>query len=370
MGITGVCGARHGVEYIDAVMVRSRVPLTPDVNADNQILGEYERFLECTQLDQLRPEQNIRFTIAGGYEQLIEHIAVHRYFMGIDERRGVSEEEAVTHWYDTVYMPVVEVIREQNVLADFPGRTEADLYVWLMDHLHYLRESHGDVDPAQAAQEFAQEFSERLVQKLIRTVAQAIDAIGEAEAPLPGLAAGPNQAVNAARGQPALAGRPGWSVASGSDEMPVVTIFGGNAIEVDDTGYREAFELGRRLAQAGYAVATGGYYGTMEAASRGAKEGGAHVIGVTTGRFDDRGLKPNPWVDEEIKFPALFQRFATGDVLRRARILARRVGTLSECALVEPPSGCRDAAQTAGTRRGRTGGKSWRPTCASPLSRT
>ena len=184
----------HGVEYIDAevIEVRSRVPLTPDVNADDlEILGEYERFLECTQLDQLRPEQNIRFTIAGGYEQLIEHIAVHRYFMGIDEQRDVSEEEAVTHWYDTVYMPVVEVIREQNVLADFPGRTEADLYVWLIDHLHYLRESQGDVDPAQAAQEFAQEFSERPVQKLLRTVAQAIDAIGEAEAPLQGLEAGP-----------------------------------------------------------------------------------------------------------------------------------------------------------------------------------
>jgi len=184
----------HGVEYIDAevIEVRSRVPLTPDVNADDlEILGEYERFLECTQLDQLRPEQNIRFTIAGGYEQLLEHIAVHCYFMGIDEQRDVSEETAVTHWYDTVYVPVIEVIREQNVLADFPGRTEADLYLWLIDHLHYLRGSQGDVDPAQAAQEFAQEFSERPVQKLLRTVAQAIDAIGEAEAPLPGSEAGP-----------------------------------------------------------------------------------------------------------------------------------------------------------------------------------
>jgi hypothetical protein len=184
----------HDIEFIDAevIEVRSRVPLTPDVNAgDLEILGEYERFLERTQLDQLRPEQNIRFTIAGGYEQLIEHIAVHRYFMGLDEQRDIGEAEAVTHWYDTVYKPIVEVICEQNVLKDFPGRTEADLYLWLLDHLHYLRESQGDVNPTQAAQEFAQEFSERPVQKLLRTVAQAIDAIGEAEAPLPGLDAGP-----------------------------------------------------------------------------------------------------------------------------------------------------------------------------------
>ena len=116
--------------------------------------------------------------------------------------------------------------------------------------------------------------------------------------------------------------------------MPIVTVFGGNAIEVDDAGYTEAFELGRLLAQAGYTVATGGYYGTMEATSRGAKEAGAHVIGVTTGRFDDRGLKPNPWVDEEIKFPALFQRLHYLVTFSDALVALRGgVGTLSEVAL-------------------------------------
>ncbi len=180
---------QHEVEFIDAevIKVQSRVPLTPDIDAhDLEILGEYDAFLRCTQLDKLRPEQNIRFTIAGGYERLIEHIAVHRYFMGIDEQRDVDEAEAVTHWYDSVYLPIVEVIREQNTLADFPQRTESDLYLWLMDHLHYVRESQGQVDPAEAVQEFAQEFSERPVQKLLRSVAQAIDTIGGAEAALPG----------------------------------------------------------------------------------------------------------------------------------------------------------------------------------------
>jgi len=186
----------HGVEFIDAevIKVRSRVPLTPDVDAhDLEILGEYDAFLEHTQLDKLRPEQNIRFTIAGGYERLLEHIAVHRYYMGIDEQRDVDEAEAVTHWYDSVYLPIVEVICEHNILADFPERTESDLYLWLMDHMHYVRESQGDVDPTEAAQEFAQDFSERPVQKLLRSVAQAIDAIGGAESALPGSAAGPKR---------------------------------------------------------------------------------------------------------------------------------------------------------------------------------
>ena len=115
--------------------------------------------------------------------------------------------------------------------------------------------------------------------------------------------------------------------------MPIVTVFGGNAVETSDAGYQEAYELGRVLAQAGYTVATGGYYGTMEATSRGAKEAGAHVIGVTTARFDDR-LGPNQWVDEEVKFPTLFQRLHYLVTFSDALVALRGgVGTLSEVAL-------------------------------------
>jgi uncharacterized protein (TIGR00730 family) len=116
--------------------------------------------------------------------------------------------------------------------------------------------------------------------------------------------------------------------------MPVVTVFGGNALEVDDAGYLEARELGRLLGQAGYTVANGGYYGTMEAVSRGAQEAGAHVIGVTTARFDGHRLEPNQWVDEEIKFPTLFQRLHYLVTCSDALVALRGgVGTLSEVAL-------------------------------------
>ncbi len=183
----------HNVEFLDAevVEVHSRVPLAPDADAgDLEILCEYETFLERTQLDKLRPEQNILFTAGGGYERLLEHIAVHRYFMGMDGQREVDEAEAVAHWYDTVYRPIVDVIREQKVLAGFPGRTESDLYLWLVDHMHYLRETEGDVDLVEAAQDFTAEFSERPMDRLVRSVARAIDALGEAEAELPGMGPG------------------------------------------------------------------------------------------------------------------------------------------------------------------------------------
>ena len=116
--------------------------------------------------------------------------------------------------------------------------------------------------------------------------------------------------------------------------MPIVTVFGGNAVEINDSGYNEARDLGRILAGAGYTVATGGYGGTMEAASRGANEAGGRVIGVTTALFNARRLGPNQWVDEEITFPTLFQRLHHLVTFSDALVALRGgVGTLSEVAL-------------------------------------
>ena len=114
----------------------------------------------------------------------------------------------------------------------------------------------------------------------------------------------------------------------------IVTVFGSNAPQANTPDYEAARDLGKRLAQAGYVVATGGYAGTMEAASRGAKEGGGYVIGVTTSRFDSVRLSPNSYLDEEIKFPTLFQRLHHLVTFADAWVaLPGGIGTLSEIAL-------------------------------------
>jgi nucleotide-binding universal stress UspA family protein len=126
-----------GARFIQAYVtpVHARVALTPDMSPDELIVAaEHVRFLEATGLDELRPRADVRVTTPGAFEELREHIAVHRYFMGLDERRDVGEGEAVAHWYDAVYLPVVERIRATDLLADFPERTEADLYLYLSRH--------------------------------------------------------------------------------------------------------------------------------------------------------------------------------------------------------------------------------------------
>ena len=137
---------RLGAAYIQAYIteVQTRVPLSQDDDPDDLIIkGEYASFLEQTHLDELRPDANLQVTAPGQYPILLDHIAVHQYFMGIDHSRHVSYEEAVAHWYDYVYLPVVEIIHRMGILRDFPGRTETDLYLWIAEHRASLAEQLG-----------------------------------------------------------------------------------------------------------------------------------------------------------------------------------------------------------------------------------
>ncbi len=134
----------------------TKVNITPDLKTEDlEILGEKVDFLERTELDRIRPKASIKLTIPDGFDRMLEHIAVHRYFMGLDMQRDIPEEEAVSHWYDTVYRPITRVIRRSGILKEFPGKTEGDLYLWVLDRQAYLNEKGKDLlPPGQAAKEF------------------------------------------------------------------------------------------------------------------------------------------------------------------------------------------------------------------------
>ncbi len=135
-------GARTIQAYVTPVY--SRVPLGPDADAEAiRLAGSYAAFLEETGIDELRPGADLRLTEPLSYPSLLEHIRVHRYFMGIDEDRPIDWDEAVAHWYDAVYLPVAEAILEHDLLARFEGRTTTDLYLFLSDHRRRLEQEFG-----------------------------------------------------------------------------------------------------------------------------------------------------------------------------------------------------------------------------------
>jgi hypothetical protein len=115
-----------------------------------------------------------------------------------------------------------------------------------------------------------------------------------------------------------------------SPRQPVIAVFGSSTTKESDATWRLAYELGAELARGGAAVMTGGYGGIMAACSRGAREAGGHVVGVTVELFERRG-PANPWVTERVHTPDLFERLRT--IIARADgfvTVPGSIGTLTE----------------------------------------
>jgi hypothetical protein len=107
----------QNAEFIDAEVreCSTKVNLNSGLKSEDlEILQDKVKFLEATGFDQLLPGADIFLTIPDGFSRMREHIAVHRYFMGLDEKRDITEGEAVLHWYETVYLPITRVSLENR----------------------------------------------------------------------------------------------------------------------------------------------------------------------------------------------------------------------------------------------------------------
>mgnify|MGYP001351691081 CR=1 FL=1 len=183
-----------GNKTIDAYVteVRTRVPLSSDDNPEEIILkARYANFLEKTNFDEIRPAADLKMTWSGFYSLLLEHIDVHRYYMGLDLQREVAYEEAVGHWYDEVYLPVVALLYERGLFNEFPGRTEADLYALLADYRRELGEQLGwELDAETAVTNLVGSKSERPENVINRLTERIIEAVVPEElepGPKPGI---------------------------------------------------------------------------------------------------------------------------------------------------------------------------------------
>jgi uncharacterized protein (TIGR00730 family) len=111
-----------------------------------------------------------------------------------------------------------------------------------------------------------------------------------------------------------------------------ITVFGSAKPLSDDEQYVFGYELGKKLAESGFNVVTGGFNGIMEAVSKGANEIGMDAIGVTV---DTWGSKPNRYLTKEFKCNSLFERvqklIELGDGFA---VLQGGTGTLLELAAV------------------------------------
>src|ERR687893_3278686 len=112
----------------------------------------------------------------------------------------------------------------------------------------------------------------------------------------------------------------------------IVTIFGGAKCAEDSEEYAQARRVGQLLAEGGFTICTGGYLGVMEAASRGAREGGGRVLGITMNQFK---TEPNRYLTDKVASAHFYERLQNL-ITRSVGFVAVRggAGTVTELSLV------------------------------------
>ena len=166
-------------DSIEGYVTEVESPVELDANLTSMDLitkADTADFLECTQLDNLRPGHGIEFTIPGRYQDLLTHIVAFQYCREQQCGEPMTWEEAVTGWYDHVYVPLVALIREKELLKEFPHRTEADLYAWVTRYEMELRELYDvpDVDDEFVVEDFADQYSERPIVSQLKAIQRTI----------------------------------------------------------------------------------------------------------------------------------------------------------------------------------------------------
>lgn len=163
---------QHGYRTIQAYVWEFPTPVGLSSTADlDEVLirAEYAEFLEHTQLGKLRPGVEIEFTTPGRYRELEYQIALYQRALEQIDGEPLSYEDAVTAWYDMIYTPAIQIIRKRGALERFPGRTEADLFVWIWRYRQALQQSSEEASLSRAADDLPREGLRGWVKRAWRT---------------------------------------------------------------------------------------------------------------------------------------------------------------------------------------------------------
>lgn len=166
----------QGVHSIDAEVVAldTEISFAESLTRENLrkavIDHERKQFYKRLAIDRILPGVQLSVSATGRYDVLTNHIYGHKYYLNECETVEIPIERALKSWYEHVYLPIVDIIRESSLMARFPGRNETDLYLWIVKHWHELKERYGQDFPVQDA---AKDYSHRYGKSIARRVWEA-----------------------------------------------------------------------------------------------------------------------------------------------------------------------------------------------------
>jgi len=156
----------QGVEFIDAevISLATEINIKPQMTTDDLRVAviSYEKniFYSETLYGDLTDSWELNFSSPGRYDVIYNHILVHKYYLNENVEEEIHFNDALVSWYKNVYSPIISIIREQWLLVHFPGRTEADLYVWIVKHWDFLKKKYGAYSLSKAANDFSRKYGQ------------------------------------------------------------------------------------------------------------------------------------------------------------------------------------------------------------------
>jgi len=171
----------QGAEFIDAEVtsLASEILIEPGMSREDIVRAviafERRRFLDETGLETSRPGADLTFTEIGRYDELMEHIREHKWYLNLHRSDEIRFADAAASWYDHVYLPIVRIIRDARLLARFPKATEADLYVYIGHHWAELGKKYGPIFTLEeAAEDYTTRSRRPSVAELARRAARSL----------------------------------------------------------------------------------------------------------------------------------------------------------------------------------------------------
>ncbi|MDR2029697.1 MAG: transcriptional regulator [Treponema sp.] len=153
------------IENIDAevISLSSEISISPSMTTDElrEALIDYEKklFYEKTSFGDLTGCGDLDFSMPGRYDVIYNHILVHKYYLNQNMPQELPFSEALISWYNNVYGPIIQIIKEERLYLNFPGRTPSDLYVWIVKHWDFLKRKYGlHYSVSDAARDFSQRY--------------------------------------------------------------------------------------------------------------------------------------------------------------------------------------------------------------------
>jgi hypothetical protein len=131
------------------------------------IAYEKKAFYEKTGYGAITGDRDLDFSSPGRYDTILEHILVHKYYVNQGVKGEISFEDALWSWHENVFSPVALAIKEEGLTSRFPGRSAADLYVFIVQHWDELKQKYGLGFPlGEAAKDYGERFGSTPLSRL------------------------------------------------------------------------------------------------------------------------------------------------------------------------------------------------------------